>query len=211
MGFGGEIAWHGLLTDARQLKVRFNNHGKLAGWVVVDGTYLEFDGERVFRANHPVDLIFDGVRIRAIEVNEAHRIESSPGYSEAAIHLPPLASWLARHKYGAEDLDAILVPKSTGMVTLREAFLLGEDPHDPHDVIVPAMTSVDRDRLGFSFRSRPGFHYQLEMSTDLMQWSPHSAPMESGEGADQTLLIDTGEGGARFFRLRISAPSSLNQ
>jgi hypothetical protein len=124
----------------------------------------------------------------------------------------PLQSWLAEFGYNEAELDTVTVIKGDREVTLREAYLLGEDPEDPDDVIRIREVAVqpDGETLQLRFPSLEGRVYQVEFSDDLNaeDWSVWH---EELAGDDQIRIFELplpdGAGDAQqFYRIRVSLP-----
>lgn len=126
---------------------------------------------------------------------------------EPAAPPPTLEAWLEIH-YGpdhSKDPDTDTVPKAGVPVTLREAFLMGDDPHDPQDVLRVEATGGG----AFVFETLPGHAYRIEISEDLQQWQLHEqweAGVEKEAGTTEFNLPLSS--GPRFFRLLVEFPDT---
>lgn len=116
----------------------------------------------------------------------------------------PFDQWLADYGRTSQNPDTTYVWKQGQMVTLREAFLLGEDPDNPNDYLRLQEVSQAGTTIQFRFTTLPNRLYYLEHSDNLVQWT--SVP------GWEAALIGTGQeyqpslpriGSHRFYRVRI--------
>lgn len=144
----------------------------------------------------------------AVEVEGAEPVEFQlqTEATELEVEKDPLLSWLATYDYTQADLDTVFVPKEGRSVSLREAFLLGDDPEDPGDTTRVGVERSAEEGVNLSFRALVGRTYQLEQSEDLVDWTHFESPVTVDEDGELTFPVDTESTDKSFFRLRISAP-----
>ncbi|MCC5790178.1 MAG: PQQ-binding-like beta-propeller repeat protein [Opitutales bacterium] len=126
----------------------------------------------------------------------------------------PFEDWLNEYDLEGRDLDDPEdgVMKAGRMVSLREAFLLGEHPHDPNDIV--RVTEIQPDKtegtMRVYFPSLPDRVYTIELSDDLQaeSWSRYGEVSVAGDGEVWyfTVPMDTVEHQRRFFRVRVHYP-----
>ncbi|MCH8510036.1 MAG: PKD domain-containing protein [Kiritimatiellae bacterium] len=120
--------------------------------------------------------------------------------------------WLQTYGYESADPDNTYVMKGGRSVTLREAYLLGEDPTDPADQV--RITQIEMENEGgseatiqFRFHSLPNRRYFLESSNNLKDWSPVSGWEEGLVDEGQEHIISLPAPNIRgFYRLRVTMP-----
>ncbi|MCH8539635.1 MAG: MBG domain-containing protein [Opitutales bacterium] len=121
----------------------------------------------------------------------------------------PYEAWLREHDL--EDDGETTVTKDGSEVTLREAYLLGNDPHDPSDVLRITNTEVQAggDSLNVYFPSLENRYYQVELSDDLSadSWTIYGEGF-MGDDTERyfTVPMDTETNPRRFYRIRVSFP-----
>ncbi|MCC5789699.1 MAG: carboxypeptidase regulatory-like domain-containing protein [Opitutales bacterium] len=121
----------------------------------------------------------------------------------------PYEAWLREHDL--EDDGETTVTKDGSEVTLREAYLLGNDPHDPSDVLRIKNTEVQAggDSLNVYFPSLENRYYQVELSDDLSadSWTIYGEGF-MGDDTERyfTVPMDTETNPRRFYRIRVSFP-----
>ncbi|MCH8541840.1 MAG: immunoglobulin domain-containing protein, partial [Opitutales bacterium] len=122
----------------------------------------------------------------------------------------PYEGWL--RDFDLEDDGETTVTKGGREVTLREAYLLGDDPHDPNDVlrITGIVAQPEGNTMNMYFPSLPDRIYTIEVSDDLAaeSWSRYGEESISGDGETRffTVPMDSSEHSRRFFRVRVSFP-----
>ncbi|MCC5843939.1 MAG: immunoglobulin domain-containing protein [Verrucomicrobia bacterium] len=154
-------------------------------------------GEYSFRL-----IAFDGEVATADEVTVT--VEDEP--------LTPFEEWLAENELDHLDPDAATVIKGGREVSLREAYLLGDDPGDPDDVLhISEMTpQPDGETLRLYFPGLANRVYRVEYTHDLSAgtWTLEPAVFEGG---GETLSLDVplpsgDDAPQRFYRIRVGFP-----
>ncbi|MCC5789070.1 MAG: immunoglobulin domain-containing protein [Opitutales bacterium] len=124
----------------------------------------------------------------------------------------PFEEWLADNGLDHLDPDTESVSKGGRTVTLREAYLLGDDPHDPNDVlrITGIVPEPEGNTMKVYFPSLPDRVYTIEVSDDLAaeSWTRYGEESISGDGETRsfTVPMDSSENPRRFFRVKVSFP-----
>lgn len=120
-----------------------------------------------------------------------------------------LIQWLDTHGFSGADVDTQTVEKGGRHVTLREAFLLGENPLDPNDVArVRDFTRDGEGGLTVEMDTLPNRLYQIEVSPDLSEnsWAAHGSPTPGTGGPLTVHLAPSATGEPVFVRVRITYP-----
>lgn len=118
--------------------------------------------------------------------------------------------WLNQYGMEGADPETTIVTKGGRPVNLREAFLLGEDPHDPSDVyrVREIVRDAGEGMLTLELDTLPNRVYQIEVSTDLSEdsWVNHGSPV-TGTGGPHSVTLPPAAGGDNLFvRIRITFP-----
>ncbi|MCC5789698.1 MAG: immunoglobulin domain-containing protein [Opitutales bacterium] len=124
----------------------------------------------------------------------------------------PFEEWLEYYERDHQDPDTTTVQKGGRMVTLREAYLLGDDPDDPNDLL--RITDIQRNEaeetMELYFPSLPDRYYTIEVSSDLQSesWVRYGEDSVSGDGETRsfTVPMETTEHPRRFYRVKVSFP-----
>ncbi|MCC5804733.1 MAG: hypothetical protein JJU00_00265 [Opitutales bacterium] len=118
--------------------------------------------------------------------------------------------WLGNYGLDGQDPDTTMVTKGGRPVNLREAFLLGEDPHDPSDVyrVRELVHDAGEGVLTVELDTLPNRVYQVEVSSDLGEgsWVNHGSPVTGTGGPHSVTLPPAADGDPLFVRIRISFP-----
>ncbi len=113
--------------------------------------------------------------------------------------------WLYRHFEVGADPDVDTVVKDGKDVTLRQAYLLGDNPHDPDDVlrsIIEPYGDETTSGLRIRFPSLENRVYRVEESLDLKEWSTDGDLLTaSGDWIEFLPAPRPGEA-LRYFRIR---------
>ncbi|MCH8539369.1 MAG: DUF2341 domain-containing protein [Opitutales bacterium] len=126
--------------------------------------------------------------------------------------LTPFEEWLARHDLDHLDPDEDHVLKGGREVALREAYLLGEDPHNPSDLvrIIDILPNEAENTMRLYFPSLPDRFYTVEVSEDLTEgsWAREGEESLTGDGETRyfTVPMDTTDFPRRFYRIKVSFP-----
>ncbi|MCC5789961.1 MAG: S8 family serine peptidase [Opitutales bacterium] len=223
-GLSGDLRWLIREGDAYYLsettlnptdglaELTFPDVGQHGSWALWNGIeQLEFDpatadwqpmtfsdvtalGLAVSQTTHhnvPIEILFQRFAVAALL--------SEPEDPE------PFNEWLQTYNYDAVDPDTFEVEKAGRMVTLREAFLLGENPDNPGDVTGIRMQGMD----GLLFGTLPDRLYQVEWSEDLVEWTPYEDTFHRTSGGSEEVyypLPEPGDETRRFYRVRIAFP-----
>lgn len=118
--------------------------------------------------------------------------------------------WLAQYGLQGSDPETTLVTKGGRPVNLREAFLLGEDPHDPSDVyrVREFVHDTGDGTLTIELDTLPNRVYQIEVSSDLAEgsWTAHGDPVTGTGGPYTVALPPANDGEPLFVRIRVTFP-----
>ncbi|MCC5789960.1 MAG: S8 family serine peptidase [Opitutales bacterium] len=160
-------------------------------------------------------MTFDDLTAIGLAVNQPLHTQEGPDirfdrFEAAALLTPhtsqsPFEAWLELYAYDHVDPDTYEVSKGGQMVSLRKAFLLGDDPNDERDLPKVRMEGMD----GLLFDTLPNRLYQVEMSTDLQDWTPLEVTIHRTTGVREEVhytLPEPGDETRRFYRLRIAFP-----
>lgn len=142
--------------------------------------------------------MLNGERINFIDREGGHTLTIMPKEEDA------LSMWLDQYNYTVGDLDTVFVPKAGDLVSLREAFLLGENPNDPDDALSIDLQSTASEGFDLRFGALVGRSYQLQGSEDLLNWSDMGPPVVVGDSKQVIIPMDTGGADKAFFRLLTS-------
>ena len=147
-------------------------------------------------------------------------LATDPGYTIAdaarfvVVDLPADQAfdlWLQQHFEDGADPDVDAVIKDGRTVTLREAFLLGEDPHDPHDALRLGILSDDAEEgaseMRLRFRGLENRVYQIEASPDLAFWSALGDHHTGTGDWIEHRITPAPEDSKRFFRVSAQLPN----
>lgn len=121
--------------------------------------------------------------------------------------------WLRANGLDHLDPDVATVQKGSRMVTLRQAFLLGENPFDPNDELrIGDLERIPgRPEMRIVFQSLPHRFYEVETSSDLTEgsWFPVDGQNIVGDGQIRvfTVPMPAFEQTRRFYRIQISFPT----
>lgn len=132
-------------------------------------------------------------------------VEAGDGYSA-------FDSWLIEHGLEEENLAEYRVLKGGREVTLEQAFLLGNDPHDNNDIIRPLIVKVEEGDFSMElrFQALPDRFYQVQVSESLSSesWLDYGDPISvtSEEVRTIGLDMDTDNYPRLFYRIRILYP-----
>ncbi|MCH8541391.1 MAG: immunoglobulin domain-containing protein [Opitutales bacterium] len=154
----------------------------------------ETGGEYVFRL-----IAFDGEIATANDVALTVEGETLSDYEE----------WLIENDLDGEDEETYTVTKGGREVTLREAYLLGNDPHNPADVLqVRAEANGEPDSMDLRFQSLTGRVYWIEYSDDLATWETYGETLIHGDGEEHSVAVErnSSENPRRFYRIRVGFP-----
>lgn len=116
-----------------------------------------------------------------------------------------LGAWEATH-FGAMGSGPATIQKGGRPVSLETAYLLGEDPANPFDIVRLEARRAARGPL-LRFRALQGRRYQVERSFSLTSdsWQAVGTPF-IGEGDTVEIPYTPEPSGPAFYRLNISLP-----
>lgn len=126
--------------------------------------------------------------------------------------LSPFEEWLAENDLDHLDPDTETVTKGRREVTLREAYLLGDDPLDPHDLlrITDLVAQPDGITMNVYFPTLPNRIYAIEVNDNLTMdsWTRYGEEMVVGDGETRhfTVPMNSTEHSRRFYRVKVSFP-----
>ena len=95
------------------------------------------------------------------------------------------------------DWPSVDAPLAAGGPTLMQVFLSGGDPLDASTWLETKLTRTGQG-LYLSWNTRPGFTYQVQVSTNFNTWSDTGSPRFAAGGTDS---IYVGGGAVGYFRI----------
>lgn len=116
--------------------------------------------------------------------------------------------WLDEYDLADQSLTTYRVRKGNREVLLEEAFLLGENPHDPNDFLrIRLVENEDGIERGLLFNALPGRAYVLEHSEDLVVWQTAPTIVEVEQFEEILWSVEGLRDGSRgFYRIRVMFP-----
>ncbi|MCC5788311.1 MAG: endo-1,4-beta-xylanase [Opitutales bacterium] len=185
--------WQGLVYD-EWWTGEVSDTTNADGWVTISGA---FHGD---------------YRVEVEGLEEVESFHLSAENNELLIEFPatdPFEEWLVQNELDGEDEETYTLIKNGREVTLREAYLLGDDPHDPSDVLrITVAESTEPDSMELRFEALEGRVYRVEYSDDLVTWEPYGDIEIHGNEEDHVVTVgrDSAQNPRRFYRVRVSFP-----
>ncbi|MCH8541476.1 MAG: immunoglobulin domain-containing protein, partial [Opitutales bacterium] len=172
------------------------------------------DGEAIDEATSSTltldPVVLDDAGIYTVVVsNDGGNTTSDEAVLTVEEVLSPYEQWLLDNDLDGEDEGTYTLTKGGREVTLREAYLLGSDPHDPSDVLrVTVAESTEPDSMELHFRALSDRVYRVEYSNDLVTWEPYGETEIHGNEEDHVATVgrDSAQNPRRFYRIRVSFP-----
>jgi uncharacterized delta-60 repeat protein len=113
--------------------------------------------------------------------------------------------WITNH-FGSNEDAPQEVMKGDRSVSLLDAYLLGEDPLDPNDLIRIQGPVPHEDGISIAFPTLVGRAYQVESSPDMApdSWEPVGDRILGDTTSEDVILLK--DSTRKFFRITISLP-----